>query len=173
MLLLCIFCILHLVFGLYNFFGLKHNKRKSSSFSLSQTFNITTAGDTWFSLDWKADWGWTSSLCDLTVAAYPERCSAPRFRSTQILHPPPWPPLASCCGPHPIQDDGAGLRDSSLFWHLSGGTNSWPMPGQWNHSPSSAKNSRLVYSDFTSLHISRDCFPIKYCLEVKRRYCSK
>ena len=24
--------------------------------------------------------------------------------------PPPWPPLASCCSPHPIQDDGASLQ---------------------------------------------------------------
>ena len=39
---------------------------------------------------------------------------------------------------------------SSLFWHLSGGTNSQPMSGQWNHSPSSAKNSRLICSDVTS-----------------------
>ena len=112
---------------------------------------------------------------------------------------PPWPQLASYCGPHPIQDDGAGLqgcqrnctrlppntgqttcpsertwliyiswppdtviaeskqsplrerlRDSSLFWHLSGGTNSWPMSGQWNHSPSSAKD--FFYFSFFSKH---------------------
>ena len=31
---------------------------------------------------------------------------------------------------------------SSLFWHLSGGTNSLPMSGQWSHSPSSTKDSR-------------------------------
>ena len=39
---------------------------------------------------------------------------------------------------------------SSLFWHLSGGANSRPMSGQWNHSPSSAKDSRLICSDFSS-----------------------
>ena len=39
-----------------------------------------------------------------------EHCSAPRFQSTQIWPPPLWPPLASCCGPHTIQDDGAGLQ---------------------------------------------------------------
>ena len=56
----------------------------------------------------RADCEW-----DLTVAVYPECCSAPLFKSTQILpsdFPPPWPPLASCCGLHQIQDDGAGLQ---------------------------------------------------------------
>ena len=30
-------------------------------------------------------------------------------------------------------------RDYSMYWHLSGGTHSWPMSGQWNHSPSTTK----------------------------------
>ena len=37
----------------------------------------------------------------------------PCFQSTQILlcdPAPPWPPLASCCSPLPIQDVGAGLQ---------------------------------------------------------------
>ena len=102
--------------------------------------------------------------------------------------PPPWPPLASCCGLHPIQGDGAGLpgrqwyctclppntgqttrpSESTLLIYIS-----WPAgtpiaeikqsplstvttllcfgtSGQWNHSPSSAKSSRLICSDFTS-----------------------
>ena len=41
-------------------------------------------------------------------------------------------------------------RDSSLFWHISGGTNSRPLSGQQNHSTSSTKDSRLICSDFTS-----------------------
>ena len=58
--------------------------------------------------------GWTPSLCYKTAAAYPERCSAPCFQSAQIVPcdtpPPPWPPLASCCGLHQIQDDNTGLQ---------------------------------------------------------------
>ena len=42
-------------------------------------------------------------------------------------------------------------RNSSLFRHLSGGVNSWPMSGQGNHSPSSVKDSTLICSDFTSI----------------------
>ena len=41
-------------------------------------------------------------------------------------------------------------RNSSLFWHLSGRTNSQPTSGQRNHTPSSTKDSRLICSDFTS-----------------------
>ena len=47
--------------------------------------------------------GWTPNLY----------CSPPRFQSFQIFpyNPPPlWLPLASCCGPHLIQGDGAGLQ---------------------------------------------------------------
>ena len=40
--------------------------------------------------------------------------------------------------------------DSSLFWSLSGGTNSRPTSGQQSHSLSSAEDSRLLCSDFTS-----------------------
>ena len=58
--------------------------------------------------------GWTPSLCYKTAAAYPECCSAPCFQSAQIVPcdtpPPPWPPLASCCGLHQIQDDNTGLQ---------------------------------------------------------------
>ena len=32
------------------------------------------------------------------------------FPNSPMWSPPQWPPLASCCGLHPIQDDGAGLR---------------------------------------------------------------
>ena len=35
-------------------------------------------------------------------------------------------------------------RDSSLFWHLSGGMNSRPMSGQQNHSSSPKKDSKLI-----------------------------
>ena len=35
-------------------------------------------------------------------------------------------------------------RNSSLFWRLSGGTNSQPMAGQQSHLPSSTKDSRLT-----------------------------
>ena len=56
---------------------------------------------------------------EITCAAWLEKrdqepYSAPCFQSTHILPcdpPPPWPPLASYCSPHPIQDDGTGLRD--------------------------------------------------------------
>ena len=36
--------------------------------------------------------------------------------------------------------------DSSLFWHPSGGTSSQTMSGQQSHSPSSTKDSRLIFS---------------------------
>ena len=55
--------------------------------------------------------------------------------------------------------------DSSLFWHLSDGTNSRPMSGQRNHSPSSAKDSRLICSDLTSTpHSYRTSSPSSICL---------
>ena len=40
--------------------------------------------------------------------------------------------------------------DFSLFWRLSGWTNSWPMSGQQSHLQSSAKDSRLTFSTTTS-----------------------
>ena len=42
-----------------------------------------------------------------------QNAAALRLQSTQTLPcdpPPPWPPLTSCWGPHPIPDDGAGLQ---------------------------------------------------------------
>ena len=42
--------------------------------------------------------------------------------------PHPWPPLASCCGLHPIQDNGADLQGQQNFTHLS------PNTGQTTHS---------------------------------------
>lgn len=53
--------------------------------------------------------------------------------------------------------------DSSLFWHPSGETNSWPMLAQQNHSPSSAKDSRLGCSDFTSNPHSMTPFCSNHC----------
>ena len=58
----------------------------------------------------------------------PECCSALSLQFFQILPcdpPPPWPPLTSCCGPHPIPDDDAGLQDHTLrestsFFYISG-----------------------------------------------------
>ena len=52
-----------------------------------------------------------------SVTKYPEFCSLPCFQSIQILpcDPPTlWPPLASFCGPHLIQDNGAGLQGHQL-----------------------------------------------------------
>ena len=56
---------------------------------------------------------------------------APRFQSTQILPrdpPPTWPSLASCCGPHLIQDDGVGLPGCQQNW-----THLLPNTGQTRH----------------------------------------
>ena len=49
-----------------------------------------------------------------------------------------------------LRANKAHCHDSSLFWHLSGGINFQPVSGQQNHSPSSWKDSRLIFSDFTS-----------------------
>ena len=47
------------------------------------------------------------------IAVYKERCSTLHFLSIQI---PPWPSLASCCGPHLIQDDVSGLQGRQQNW---------------------------------------------------------
>ena len=116
-------------------------------------------------------------------------------QSTHILPGdplPPWPPLASCWGPHMSQDDGTSKHwsdhkfkqecfillhqlagwypygweqpksaqrscDSSLFCHLSGGTKSRPKIQQQNLSPSSMKDFRLIFTDFTSTPHSITC----------------
>ena len=54
-------------------------------------------------------------------------------------------------------------RDSSLFWHISGGTNPWPLSGQQSHSPSSTKDSRLICPDFTSTLHSMTPSHISFC----------
>ena len=155
----------------------------------SQRMQLSSWSKYWSSLAWtllQLTLGWTSSLCDYNVAARLV-FSLPKFSRDP---PAPWVPLASCCGPHPIQDNGAGLQghqrnynrlpqlhptavlhqlsgwychcwkqtrvakwshNCSLFWHLTGVTNSQPMLWQQNNSPSS--DSRLTCSDFTlTLH---------------------
>ena len=118
--------------------------------------------------------------------------AAARLQFSQILPcdpTPTWHPLACCCGPHPIQNDGAGLQgcqrncihllvrphapasESTLLIYISWptgtpiaeskqsplnevvtllifGTNSWLIPAQQNHSPTSSKDSRLICLDF-------------------------
>ena len=53
----------------------------------------------------------------------------------------------------------------SLFWHLSFGTNSRTMSWQRNHSPSSAKGSRLICSPRPCFSIS--CDKYTYCFGQK------
>ena len=76
------------------------------------------------------------------------------FQFTWILPcdpPPPWPPLPSTTSARRLVPPSPRANKArSAKSHLNGGMNFQPMSRQQNHSPSSAKDSRLICSDFTS-----------------------
>ena len=66
--------------------------------------------------------------------------AAPVYLQTLVRPHAPARALHSCTSASRLSPPQQS-RDSSLFWHLSGGMNSRPVSEQGNHSPSSAKDS--------------------------------
>ena len=82
--------------------GLSSQRMQCNSWSKRWSSQVwTTATPAW--LDY-----WPLQLNCCSVSRALQHASFSIYQILPCEPPPPWPPLASCCGTHLIQDDGAG-----------------------------------------------------------------